>query len=57
MDSHLSDTFQPKDPKLWRFMLPECEYASLGEMLREIWGQPALKIVEHDSVILLAPVK
>jgi hypothetical protein len=45
--------YEPKDPKLWRFQFPPTEYISLGEMLKEIWGQPASKVVLQDKLILL----
>ena len=56
MDSCLP-TSQPKDLKLWRFRFPTTDYMSLGELLKECWGLPALKIVKDDSVVLLAPVR
>ena len=49
-------THQPKDPKLWRIWFHETEFMSLGETLKPMWGQPALKIVDGDRVILFVPV-
>jgi hypothetical protein len=54
MDSCLP-TFQPKDPKLWRILLPNTEFMSLGETLKPVWGLPALKIIDGDQVMLFAP--
>ena len=56
MDSYVP-ACQPKDPAKWRLELALTEFMSLGELLKECWGQPALKIVDGDRVILLAPVK
>jgi hypothetical protein len=53
MRTCLKPTYQPKDPKLWLLYFPVTEYISLGEMLKEIWGQPASKVVLQDKLILL----
>ena len=50
-------TAEPKDPQLWWFDYPLTEFMSLGETLKLCWGEPALKIVKDDNVVLLAPVK
>ena len=47
---------ETKRPELWRILLPTTEYISLGETLKSVWGQPALKIVDGDRVILFFPV-
>ena len=37
-------------------MLPDTEFMSLGELLKLVWGLPALKMVDGERVILLVPV-
>jgi hypothetical protein len=54
LDTHLSDTFTPKNPKLWRLYFQDTEFMSLGELLKIVWGQPASKIVDGERVVLLA---
>ncbi len=45
----------PKDARLWRFWFPECDYMSLGELLKEYWGTPLPKFYYRkvDAVVLL----
>jgi hypothetical protein len=57
MRTCLEPAFQPKDPKLWLLYFPVTDYMSLGELLKPVWGLPALKVVSCDDIILLAPVK
>src|SRR6266571_7196282 len=44
--------YQPKDLKLWQILFPNTEFMSLGETLKPMSGQPAIRRVKDDSVVL-----